>query len=133
MGGTMDVAAYRQAEERLWGSVDLRPVEHEVELARLGVRVRVQEVGAGEPVLYLHGGPNAGSTWAPLVAGTPGFRSLLVDRPGTGLSAPQPVGPEEVGGFADVFVADLLDGLRLERAHVVASSDTPPPCATRRG
>ena len=118
----MDEQAYRRAEERLWASCDLWPREHEIELPRSGVRVRVQEVGEGEPVLYLHGAPNAGATWAPLVARTPGFRSLLVDRPGTGLSGPLRIRPDDLGGVADVFVADVLDGMDLARAHVVASS-----------
>ena len=118
----MDEQAYRQAEAGLWRSYDLRPSEREVVLPRLGVRVRVQEVGEGEPVLHLHGGPNAGATWAPLVAHTPGRRSLIVDRPGTGLSPALRIRPDDLGGFADVFVADVLDGLGLARAHVVASS-----------
>jgi 2-hydroxy-6-oxonona-2,4-dienedioate hydrolase len=118
----MDERAYRGAEQRLWGSVAVQPTERTVRLPTLGVRVRVQEAGAGEPVLYIHGGPNSGSTWAPVVARTVGLRSLLVDRPGTGLSEPLQIGPGELTRFADVFVADVLDAMEIERAHVVASS-----------
>jgi pimeloyl-ACP methyl ester carboxylesterase len=86
------------------------------------VKVRVQEVGRGEPVLFIHGGPNAGSTWAPVVGHLAGFRCLLVDRPGTGLSDFYEVTAEHLPEFGAVFVGDLLDGLGIERAHVVASS-----------
>ncbi len=118
----MDEQAYRRVEQRLWDSVDRQPSERTIRLPRLGVRLRVQEVGEGEPILYLHGGPNAGATWAPVVAGLPGFRSLLLDRPGTGLSAPLRIAPDNLTEVADAFVADVLDALDLERAHVVASS-----------
>ncbi len=52
----------------------------------------------------------------------PGFRSILVDRPGTGLSEPAAVRPDTFTGFAARFVGDVLDGLDLDDAHVVASS-----------
>jgi 2-hydroxy-6-oxonona-2,4-dienedioate hydrolase len=117
-----DVAAYRQAEAALWGSVGLVPVEHQVRLASTGTTVRVQEVGEGPPALFIHGGPNAGSTWAPMLAHVQGLRCLLVDRPGTGLSAPYPVTAGNLARIGAAFVGDVLDGLGLDRAHVVASS-----------
>ena len=117
-----DPTAYREAEAGYWRSLDAHPTEREVELPRLGVRVRVQEVGEGEPVLFVHGGPSAGTNWASLAARMPGFRCILVDRPGTGLSEPYPVTADDLDAFADVFVVDVLDALELDRAHVVASS-----------
>lgn len=118
----MDEAKYRETEGRLWKTVGLEPTEKYVALPRIGVRVRVQEVGAGEPVLFIHGGPNSGSTWASLVEHFPGYRCLLVDRPGTGLSEAYPVNASNYQAFGDVFVGDVLDGLGIESAHVVASS-----------
>jgi 2-hydroxy-6-oxonona-2,4-dienedioate hydrolase len=116
------VAAYRAAEAKLWGSVGLAPAEHQVRLASTGTTVRVQDVGEGDPVLFIHGGPNAGSTWAPMVADLPGMRCLLVDRPGTGLSASYPITAGNLSRIGAAFVGDVLDGLGLDRAHVVASS-----------
>lgn len=117
-----DVARYRAAEARLWSSVGLAPSERQVRLASTGTSVRVQEVGDGEPALFIHGGPNAGSTWAPLVAHLEGLRCLVVDRPGTGLSAPYPITAGNLPRIGATFVGDVLDGLGLDRAHVVASS-----------
>lgn len=115
-------AAYRRAEADLWASLHAQPTERRIELGHLGVSVRVQEVGHGEPVLYVHGGPSAGTNWAPLAAHMTGFRSIIVDRPGTGLSEHLAVTGDDLDGFADRFVLDVLDALGLEQAHVVASS-----------
>ena len=120
----MNEAKYRQAEQRLWREVGAQPNEKVVTLASTGTDVRVQVVGSGDPVLFIHGGPNSGSTWAPIVEAFDGYQRLLVDRPGTGLSEPYadiPTG-EEYLGLSDRFVPDLLDALGIDRSHVVASS-----------
>jgi 2-hydroxy-6-oxonona-2,4-dienedioate hydrolase len=117
-----DAASYRAAEKVLWQSVGRWPRERFVTLAGTGTEVRVQEVGEGEPVLFIHGGPNSGSTWAPLVEHLEGFRCLLVDRPGTGLSAVYPVRADNLPAFGASFVGDVLSGVGIDRAHVVASS-----------
>ncbi|MFO7547958.1 MAG: alpha/beta hydrolase [Acidimicrobiia bacterium] len=118
----MNEERYRETERRLWSSVGLTPSERFVTMPTLGVRVRVQEVGEGDPVLFIHGGPNAGSTWAGMVEHLDGFRCLLVDRPGTGLSDPYPIREENLAEVGERFVGGVLDGLGLESAHVVASS-----------
>lgn len=118
----MDETSYRQAEARLWGSVGIEPAETWIRPACTGTQVRVQEVGGGEPILFIHGGPNAGSTWAPLVGHLSGFRCLLIDRPGTGLSEPCRLDAATFPQFAEAFVGDLLDALEIDRADVVASS-----------
>ena len=118
----MNETKYREAEQRLWNSIGLSPQERYVILPRIGVKVRVQEVGEGEPVLFIHGGPNSGSTWAPLVEHFPGYRCLVVDRPGTGLSDPYAVTRDNLEWYGDVFVGDVLAALEVGSAHVVASS-----------
>jgi pimeloyl-ACP methyl ester carboxylesterase len=118
----MNEAKYRVVEQRLWESVGRQPKEHFVRLPRIGVRVRIQEVGEGPAALFLHGGPNSGSTWAPLLEHMEGYRCLLLDRPGTGLSDPVKLGKNDAIGFASSLVADTLDALEVDRAHVVASS-----------
>jgi 2-hydroxy-6-oxonona-2,4-dienedioate hydrolase len=118
----MNETRYREAEQRLWRSVRLLPTERYVRLETTKSLVRVQEVGDGDPILFIHGGPNSGSTWAPLLEHVSGFRCLLVDRPGTGLSEPYAVTAENLARFGATFVADLLDGLDIGRAHVIASS-----------
>jgi len=120
----MNEIAYRQAEERFAASLSVEPAERRVHLSRLDVDVRVQEVGDGEPVLFIHGGPNSGSTWLPLAARLRGLRCLLLDRPGTGLSdlAPDPVRAHNAAAYASTLAIDVLDALDVETAHLVVSS-----------
>jgi 2-hydroxy-6-oxonona-2,4-dienedioate hydrolase len=120
----MDEHRYRAAEDALWHDAGVTPTEHRIHLARNDVTVRVLEVGEGPATLFLHGGPGAaGPIWAYLAARLPQLRCLLVDRPGTGLSDPQPLdGPAAVRRECETLVADVLDGLGLERAHLVGSS-----------
>lgn len=116
---------FAAAEERLWHSLQAVPVAYRVSLARLGTMIRVQELGAGPPVLFLHGGSTCGTSWADLAIRLPGFRCLLIDRPGTGLSDPlcAPVRDlEGLAALADVLVPDILDALGLASADIVATS-----------
>jgi 2-hydroxy-6-oxonona-2,4-dienedioate hydrolase len=116
--------AYRAAERRLWQSIGAQPVERRIHLERIGVDVRIQEVGEGPPVLFIHGVATSGVSWAGLAARARGFRCLILDRPGTGLSQSldRPVDPRTLAAMADVLVADVLDAVELPSAHVVASS-----------
>ena len=120
-------ARYRAAEAALWRHYGAAPDERVVELGPLGLRVRVQTVGrgAGEgepPVLYVHGGPNAGSTFAPLAPAMAGRRCLILDRPGCGLSGPVDYDALPLPRLAAETVAGTLDALGVERADVVGSS-----------
>lgn len=121
-----DTVRYRAAEAALWSSFDVAPSEEWVRLTT-GEDVRVQILGDGPPVLFVHGGSVGGASWAPLVARLGDFRCLVVDRPGCGLSDPIARGRKlrdvaELEAFADGFVADLLDRLDVDRAHLVPTS-----------
>ena len=120
----MNEIEYRTAERRLWTSLEVDPSEHRVGLARSRVDVRIQEVGEGQPVLFIHGANTSGASWAALAGKLHDFRCLILDRPGTGLSAPLP-GMLDAGRVAllgDTIVGDVLEALGLESAHVVATS-----------
>ena len=117
-----EVQSYRYAERRLWQHVGAQPREIFLDLDRPRVRVRVQEVGEGRPILFVHGGPNAGTTWAPLVAHMQDFRCLILDRPGCGLSQPVDYGASGLRQLASDVLGSLLDALDIERLPVVASS-----------
>ncbi|HJR45844.1 MAG TPA: alpha/beta hydrolase [Actinomycetota bacterium] len=120
----MNEARYREAERRLWDSVGVTPSERRVFLKRARATVRIQEVGEGEPIVFLAGVSNGGSSWADLVARLEGFRCVIVDKPGTGLSDrfPDRFTFETLAAFADGHVSDILDAVGLERAHVVSTS-----------
>ena len=121
----MDELRYREAEREFWESLDVAPAEDRVALASTGTEVRVQSVGDGPPVLFIHGTSNCGASWAPLVARVTGLRRLVLDRPGCGLSDPLPSRFESVGelvDFAGNFVPAVLDALEIRRASVVSTS-----------
>jgi 2-hydroxy-6-oxonona-2,4-dienedioate hydrolase len=114
---------YREAERALWKHVGVVPHEHWIDLPTSGARLRVQELGEGPRVLFIHpGGPNSGTTWALVASRLQHFRCLLVDRPGAGLSDPLRLKPAGIRRFGDRFVADVLDGLAVDRAALVCGS-----------
>ena len=107
------------------GILGVSPTEQRVRLGHVGTTVRIQELGSGPAVLFVHGGSTCGTSWADLVARLDGFRCLLLDRPGTGLSDPLPApitGLDGLRVLADSLVIDVLDALELETASLVATS-----------
>lgn len=120
----MDEARYRAAEAAVWRHWGVTPVEHWVDAT--GTRVRVLEVGdpEGPPVLFVHGGAIAGTSWADLASQLPEFRCLVLDRPGCGLSEPLPqqLDLASLPAHAAELLVEVLDGLDLPSAHLVATS-----------
>lgn len=121
----MNEERYRRAERALWESFRAQPTERQVRLDRTGADVRLQEVGTGEPVVFVHGASNGGTSWASLASKLSTYRCVLVDRPGCGLS-PRLDRPltdmAALGAFADDLVVDILDALGVESAHLVGTS-----------
>jgi pimeloyl-ACP methyl ester carboxylesterase len=120
-----DLWVLRAAEDALWDSLGVRPAQHRVRLPSLGIDVRVQEIGTGPPVLFVHGGTTWGTSWADLAAVMPSFRCLLLDRPGTGCSDPlprQPASLAELVALGDALLPDVLDALGLPALDLVATS-----------
>ena len=120
-----DLERYRASEAILWSQVGVEPVDRRVTLAS-GGEVRIQEVGEGEPVVFIHGGAIAGTSWCQLAASLSGVRCILVDRPGCGMSEPIVGGPlrdlADLEEYADTLLEQLLDALELDRAAVAGTS-----------
>jgi pimeloyl-ACP methyl ester carboxylesterase len=112
---------YRDAERALWTRYGLAPTERFLDVDAPSTRVRVLDVGFGEPVLFVHGllGPDA---FAPLVRELRDFRCLVLDRPGWGLSTRVDFASSRHGSLAANILKDVLVGLGLDRAHVVGAS-----------
>jgi pimeloyl-ACP methyl ester carboxylesterase len=113
---------YRAAEQAVWSHYGLELSERIVELDRLAVRLRVLELGAGEPVLFLPGSAGTGASWAPLVGELTGRRCVLVDPPNAGLSSRLDYADREYGEVIAALLAALVDALELDGTHVVGSS-----------
>jgi len=119
------IDAYRLAEEGLLQKFDLERKEHFIQVNGHGTQVRVQEIGTGDPLLLLHGGPNAGSTWLELVSRLSSFRCLILDRPGCGLSGGYSYGGITLDKMEDLIVTVIdavLDHFSLEKSNILASS-----------
>lgn len=83
----------------------------------------VQDAGHGDgpPLVLVHGTPFDLHAWDGVVAALgPSVRTIAYDLRGHGSARATPV-PDHYATLADDVVA-LLDGLRLERAHVVGHS-----------
>ena len=120
MARTEQLAA---TEAALWASRGLSPTEHFVTL-RSGPTVRVQEVGEGPPVIFVHGATNGGTSWFSLMGDLPGFRCIAIDRPGCGLSSPlQGVnGLADYQSYADDLIVEVMDAMELPSAAAVVTS-----------
>jgi pimeloyl-ACP methyl ester carboxylesterase len=111
---------YRRAEQACWQAYGLVPTEGFVEVGSPPARLRVQELGSGEPVLFVNGTGGPGAYFAPLLAALPGFRCLVLDRPpGWGLSSPVDFSEVDYGTVVSELLRQTLDAAGIERVHAV--------------
>ena len=81
------------------------------------------ELGAGSPLLLVHGGFASGFFWAPILpALARQHRALVVDLPGHGLANPLDYRGVDPLGHARTFLGDILDALDLRAVDIVANS-----------
>jgi pimeloyl-ACP methyl ester carboxylesterase len=87
-----------------------------------GAEVYVKEAGAGVPVIMLHGSPDSGDMWQPLIKRLGDqVRSIAPDLPGFGRSTLPKDFRLTLEHYADFMVA-LLDGLGVhEPVHLISS------------
>lgn len=122
MESTDETERYRRAERAVWGHYGLEPSEQFIEIESPAVRLRIQEVGSGEPIVFVHGGLWPAAALAPLVRDLAGYRCILLDRPGCGLSSPIDWRKHELRTAAPKLMGGVVDALGLERTHVIGHS-----------
>jgi len=110
----------RAAESRLFDRVGLRPEESFLDLP--SARLRVLSVGSGPPLVMLHGVSLAAAAWAPWLADLTGYRFLLVELPGHGLSGPAQYRPGAVREHTIGLLDDLFGALGPATVPVVGHS-----------
>ena len=80
------VTAFRLAEDAAFARYGVTVAEHSLDVG--GRTVRVLESGDGPPIVLVPGDGAVAGAWAPLVPELPGYRTIVLDRPGAGLSGP---------------------------------------------
>jgi pimeloyl-ACP methyl ester carboxylesterase len=125
---------YRQAEAALWEQYGVEPTEQFIDLDSPRVRLRVVEVGSGDPIVFIGGTGGTGPYWAPLVRELAGFRCVMVDRPGWGLSSSMDYSQGEYKTVvADVLRAPSMRWVSNRRMWLVRRSAATGPLGWRRG
>ena len=113
---------YREAERALWRHYGVEASERFIELESPSARLRVSEIGSGEPTLFVGGTPGTGPYWGGLIRQLPGIRCLILDRPGWGLSSPIDYSRHEYKTVVADVLSGTLDALGLDRVNVVGNS-----------
>lgn len=116
------VERYQEAERALWDHYGLEPAERFVEIDQPPARLRIIEVGSGEPTVFIPGTPGTGPYWGALLRTLRGVRALLLDRPGWGLSTPIDYSTDRYADVVARVISDALDATGLERVNVVGHS-----------
>ena len=114
--------AYLDAEARFFRRFGSTPTVRPLALIQPSLRLRVAEVGRGEPVLFLHGFSHCVAHWAPLVHRLAGARCIMVDLPGHGTADTVDFRGVDLRGWFDAMLTGCLDALGLEAVHVVGHS-----------
>jgi pimeloyl-ACP methyl ester carboxylesterase len=92
-------------------------------LKQIPTRIHLLEGGSGDPVILLHGGAGIGAEHIDVAARlSKGFRVIVPDRPGHGLSDAFDYWRCDLRQASVEFIAALLDELGLERAALVGNS-----------
>ncbi|WP_446221727.1 alpha/beta fold hydrolase [Nocardia sp. IBHARD005] len=112
----------RAAEQRVADTYGLTITEHRLTLSAPSVQVRVLTAGEGEPLVHINGISAPAMGMAPLIAGLPGFRHILIDLPGHSLAPPYMWQERTVRELAVGVLTGTLDALDIDRAACAGSS-----------
>lgn len=117
-----EIAAFRAAERAYHESEGVSVVEQTFDVPRMNISARYLEAGEGPPVLMVHGGGGLASGWTPLIPHLPGFRLIIPDRPGCGLTGLVDYRDVVLRDHAVAFLLSVLDHAGVDRCSVVANS-----------
>jgi pimeloyl-ACP methyl ester carboxylesterase len=110
------------AEGRLFEHYGLDYRIHHVQLKNPDLRVRVLEVGQGDPVLFVPGGTGEGWAFAGLMAELKGRRMISITMPGGGLSDPVDWRTVNIRRLFPDVVLGVMDAFGLGQVPVIGNS-----------
>ena len=116
---------YRLSEDAFLKAYKIERKEHIIGVKNYGTKIRFQTLGKGPPLLFVHGGPNAGSTWLQIAALLQQFTCILLDRPGCGLSESikyKKFSKKSLTGIIVSVTDSVLDYFEIERSSFIGSS-----------
>ena len=122
MPESSEVDAFRRAEHAYHESEGVSVLERTFDIPGMGIETRYFEVGEGPPVLMVHGGGALASGWTPLIPHLRGFRLIIPDRPGCGLTGLVDYRNVKLRDHAIAFLVAVLEDAGVERCSVVANS-----------
>jgi 2-hydroxy-6-oxonona-2,4-dienedioate hydrolase len=116
------VIAASEAEKQLFDHYGIQARDHYITLPGYSIRVRISEIGSGEPLVVVPGNTGDMFPLASLLAELKGRRIIAINRPGGGLSEGMDHNTVDIRSFAVQTIEAVLDAFKLENVDIVAHS-----------
>jgi len=116
------VERYKRLQTTALKSRRLDYSERDVNITSPKLRAHVIQAGNGEPLLMVHGGNGVGAQWIPLMTRLGGWRMIVPDRPGCGLTEGFLYDGVDMRAHGTAFVEGVLDALQVEAASIIGNS-----------
>lgn len=116
------VVAAKNAEKALFAFYGLEATDHYLNFPKQGIKVRVSEIGTGQPVVIVPGNTGDVFPLSSLLAQLKGKRIIAVNRPGGGLSEGMDYNLVDMRQFAIETLDTIFEAFHLEKADVIAHS-----------
>lgn len=121
----MDIQNYLECEARFSNNLSLEPVDYNVYVSDLQIWIRVQVIGKGSPILFLHGSLSSGSIFYPIFPCLSEYSCIAIDRFGCGLSTEINIdvfSKKNFEAIGSAMVKSVCDFFKYKSLDVVASS-----------
>jgi 2-hydroxy-6-oxonona-2,4-dienedioate hydrolase len=116
------VTAARDAERQLFDHYGLQSKDHYILLPEQNIRVRVSEIGTGNPLIIVPGNTGDAFPLASLLAQFKNRRIIAINRPGGGLSEGMDHNSVDIRQFAVDTLTTVLNAFNLKNVDIVAHS-----------
>ncbi|MDR3293696.1 MAG: alpha/beta hydrolase [Clostridiales bacterium] len=116
------VAAAALAEQRLYDFYGIKAVDHYIKSEKTSLKIRVCEIGTGDPVLIVPGNTGDGFPFVPLIAQFKGKRILVLNRPGGGLSEGIDHNKFDFRELAAETITSVLDYFSIKSIPIISHS-----------
>jgi pimeloyl-ACP methyl ester carboxylesterase len=118
-----EVNRFKEAEQRVLSRYRLSARSRFVQIKSARLPMHVLEVGAGQPVLVLHGGGLFAACWAQLLAPLQkNYHAYVPDLPGCGLTYRMNFHGLPFRATAENMITEIMDALRLPKVEVIGQS-----------